>query len=171
MAVATELILSEGLATLSHRKIAAAADVPLGSITYHFPSLQSLVAEAFNHYVDRCSDRFEQALAATASAAELPAVLAAEVMAYLRSPELALAYELYLGSVRQPDLREITRRWLQASRGSMARHLDESTTRIVDALIEGLVLHTLLEKEPMDQPQLEAAFRRLIPASSFSPVV
>lgn len=163
VATTMEVIVNEGLAGLSHRKIAAAADIPLGSITYHFASLEDLAVEAFSRYVASCSDHFEQALAATRSAKELPKVLAAEVGAYLASgKQLALAYELYLGSVRNPRLRELMNRWLRSSRGSLSRYLDEPTARVVDALIEGLLLHTLLENEPMKAEELESAFRKLL---------
>lgn len=164
VATAMEVIVQDGLARLSHRRVALAADVPLGSITYQFASLDDLAMAAFERYVGECSDHFEQALASISSPRELPAVLAAEVGAYLASGEqLALAYELYLGSVRNPRLRTLMNRWLRNSRGSLARYLDETTARVVDALIEGLLLHTLLEDEPMDRLELEAAFRRLLP--------
>lgn len=160
------VIVKDGLAGLSHRKVAMAADVPLGSITYHFATLDDLAEEAFGRYVTRCSDHFEQALAATRSAEELPKVLAAELASYLASgDQLTLAYELYLGSVRNQRLRKLMNRWLRNSRGSLSRYLDEATARIVDALIEGLLLHTLLEDEPMEAAALEAAFRRLLEKS------
>ena len=164
--IAMAVIVSDGLAGLSHRKVAAAADVPLGSITYHFASLDDLAEEAFDLYVTRCSDHFERALAATRSSNELPRVLAAEVAAYLASgDQLTLAYELYLGSVRNQRLRRLMNRWLRNSRGSLSRYLDEATARVVDALIEGLLLHTLLEDEPMETAELESAFRRLLEKS------
>ncbi|MCW1884810.1 TetR family transcriptional regulator [Luteolibacter flavescens] len=160
---AMAVIVRDGLSGLSHRKVAAAADVPLGSITYQFASLDELAEEAFARYVARCSDHFEQALAASRSADELPRILAAEVGVYLASgDQLILAYELYLGSVRNPALRKLMNRWLRNTRGSLSRYLDEATARIVDGLIEGLLLHTLLEDEPMQPAELESAFRRLL---------
>ena len=163
VATTLEILVNDGLAGLSHRKVAAAADIPLGSITYHFASLDDLAIEAFDRYVSTSSDRFEKALAATTTPKQLPKVLAAEVGAYLATgKQLTLAYELYLGSVRNPRLRELMNRWLRNSRGSLARYLDESTARVGDALIEGLLLHTLLEDEPMKEEELESAFRNLL---------
>lgn len=160
---ATVLISAEGLAQLSHRKIATAADVPLGSITYHFPTLDELVIEVFERYTSKCSDRFQRALSATRSVKELPKALAAEVSCYLKSgSELALAYELYLGCIRNPRLKAILTQWLLRSRGSLAMYFDADTARVIDALIEGLILHTLHEETPLTEAQLEEAFRRVI---------
>jgi TetR/AcrR family transcriptional regulator, regulator of biofilm formation and stress response len=41
---AIEVIAGQGVAGTTHRLIAAAADVPLGSLTYHFSSLEELRA-------------------------------------------------------------------------------------------------------------------------------
>lgn len=42
-----DLISAEGVAGTSHRKVAAVADVPLGSMTYHFAGMDDLLHEAF----------------------------------------------------------------------------------------------------------------------------
>ncbi|MFT4463877.1 MAG: TetR/AcrR family transcriptional regulator [Sodalis sp. (in: enterobacteria)] len=38
-----DMIAQHGVASITHRKIAAAADVPLGSMTYHFAGMQDLL--------------------------------------------------------------------------------------------------------------------------------
>lgn len=163
LSAAERVILSDGLGGLSHRKIAAAADVPLGSITYHFPTLDELVVEVFGRYTEKCSDRFRKSLSEIQSREDLPKALAAEVSNYLKSgDELVLAYELYLGCIRHPQLKGILNAWLLRSRSVLAMHFDAETTRVIDALTEGLILHTLHEEKPMTETELEEAFRRII---------
>ena len=53
------LLAEEGTAALSNRRIAAAADVSLGSLTYHFPSQASLLREALLLYVGEEVARLE----------------------------------------------------------------------------------------------------------------
>ncbi|MEU9382893.1 TetR family transcriptional regulator, partial [Streptomyces sp. NPDC048279] len=43
---AIRVVGEKGLAGLSHRSVAAAADVPLGSTTYHFTTLDELMVAA-----------------------------------------------------------------------------------------------------------------------------
>ena len=61
---ALELIAAEGVAGISHRKIAAHADVPLGSMTYHFANMDELLREAFGRFTSSVAARFERRLTA-----------------------------------------------------------------------------------------------------------
>ena len=49
------MIAEHGVAGTTHRLIAAAADVPLGSLTYHFSSLEDLRAQAFQRHAEPMS--------------------------------------------------------------------------------------------------------------------
>lgn len=44
------VIATDGLEAVTHRRVAAAAAVPLGSTTYYFASREELVREAFRHF-------------------------------------------------------------------------------------------------------------------------
>ncbi len=52
------MIAADGIAGLSHRTVAAEADVPLGSTTYHFGSLDELLVAALR----RCNENFVRTL-------------------------------------------------------------------------------------------------------------
>ncbi|MGO4425788.1 TetR/AcrR family transcriptional regulator, partial [Streptomyces sp. MCAF7] len=60
-------IADEGVAGVSHRKIAARAGVPLGSMTYHFKGIDELLREAFTRFADHVVAIFEQHLNAAKS--------------------------------------------------------------------------------------------------------
>ena len=49
---AIDVIAEFGVAGTTHRRIAAAADVPLGSLTYHFTGLDDLLGQAFTRHAD-----------------------------------------------------------------------------------------------------------------------
>ena len=49
----------DGIAATTHRAIAAEADVPLGSLTYHFSGLDELRVEAFRRLAARMSSAYE----------------------------------------------------------------------------------------------------------------
>ncbi|TYP90433.1 TetR/AcrR family transcriptional regulator [Blastococcus xanthinilyticus] len=162
VATTLEVIATRGVAGTSHRAIARAADVPLGSLTYHFTSLTELLAAAFTRHVDAVAARFDERMRA---APDRPAALEAlteHVTGDLlgSSRDLVLAVELYVAAARDPALRAVTQDWMSRSRRSLERHLDPVTAREVDALVEGLVLHSALSTDPMTPEQLRAALHR-----------
>src|SRR5687768_9857927 len=59
-----DVIAQNGVAGTSHRKIAEAADVPLGSMTYHFAGMNDLLHEAFARFAETASEQFEERIAA-----------------------------------------------------------------------------------------------------------
>ncbi|SNR23863.1 TetR/AcrR family transcriptional regulator [Blastococcus mobilis] len=164
VATALDVIAAHGVAGASHRAIARAADVPLGSITYHFATLDELLAAAFTLHVDTVAPRFDERMRA---AADRDAVLECLVDHLagdlLDSPrDLVLAVELYVAAARNPLLRAVTQDWMRRSRRSLERHFEPVTARELDALIEGLVLHSALSTDPMGRDQIRHALERFV---------
>ncbi|MCF6743524.1 TetR family transcriptional regulator [Blastococcus sp. KM273128] len=157
-----DVIAARGVATATHRAIARAADVPLGSLTYHFGSLTELLAAAFTRHVDDVAARFDARMAAAPDRAAALEALVEHLTGDLLGSErdLVLAVELYVAAARDAELRAVTQDWMSRSRRSLERHLDPVTAREVDALVEGLVLHSALSTDPMDAAQIRAALLR-----------
>src|SRR4051794_24296750 len=55
---AVDVIAEHGVAGTTHRLIAAAADVPLGSLTYHFTGLDDLRTQAFARHAERMAETY-----------------------------------------------------------------------------------------------------------------
>lgn len=141
-----EVIAERGVAGTSHRRIAAAADVPLGSMTYHFSGMDELLHEAFTRFADESAVRVE---ARTASAATLEEALAGfeaniDEDVFGTDRELVLALELYTLAARRPEFREITSAWMARTRACLEPFVDEETAVLLDALNEGLVIQKAL---------------------------
>lgn len=168
VAVALEVIRDQGLAGTTHRGVAARADVPLGSLTYHFASLDELVTAALSRYVEDQATGFDARLARVSDRDELAGSLADVVFEQFLADrdKLVIAYELYLGAARNAALRELTNRWMRRSRRALEKFVEPGQARVVDALLEGLVLHTMLEREPMRRGEIRKAFRRLLNSPS-----
>lgn len=60
---AIDLLLTEGLRGLTHRQVAAAAAVPVGSIGYYYSTRDKLVATCFEQLVQGRHDAFKRAKA------------------------------------------------------------------------------------------------------------
>ncbi|WP_019549381.1 TetR/AcrR family transcriptional regulator [Streptomyces sulphureus] len=160
---ALDLIAESGVAGTSHRKVAARAGVPLGSMTYHFASREELLREAFGRFAQGISEVFEEYLDAAATPAEAREAVADLVhrLSDASRRELVLTHELYTLAAREPVYRELTRAWMQRSRTSLERHFDPATARQLDALIEGLSIHRALDTEPHTRELTLEAVRRL----------
>ena len=57
LAATLQIVGEDGIAAVSNRRIAAAAGVSLGSVTYHFPTQTELLREALLTFVDDETDR------------------------------------------------------------------------------------------------------------------
>src|SRR3954470_18411999 len=101
---ALDLIAAEGVAGTSHRKVAALADVPLGSMTYHFAGMDELLQEAFTLFATRISDRFERRMNEAATAEDVKEAVVEMILedTYGDRNALVLTLELYTLAARQP---------------------------------------------------------------------
>lgn len=158
-----------GVGGASHRLIAAEADVPLGSLTYHFTGLDDLRVCAWQRLSERMSARYEARFAAVTDREQLVDAVTALVLddAGGDADDWAVSYELYLAALRDPALREITERWMRTSRAVLERHVDPVTARALDALVEGLVMHKLLSTAPVSREDTRAIVDRAVGTPSF----
>nr|BFE60242.1 TetR family transcriptional regulator [Dactylosporangium thailandense] len=163
-----DVIAERGVAGTTHRQVAAAADVPLGSVTYHFTGLDDLLTSAFTHLAETMAATFEARMAAIERGADARARVVEAMLADLADNQRSavLTYELYAAAARNPQLRVVTQAWMERSRRSLRRHFDPDTAEALDALIEGLVLHATLSTDPVDPDKIKGAVYRMIPGIS-----
>lgn len=160
---ALDLIAEEGIARVSHRRIAARAGVPLGSMTYHFDGMEELLREAFTRFTDHIVAAFDAHLSAPADRKQAEEAVADLVHALSEGSrrDLVLAQELYTLAARRPAYRELTQEWMRRSRVHLERHFDPDTARQLDALIKGLTLHRALATEPHPRALTAEAIARI----------
>ncbi|MCT9819441.1 TetR family transcriptional regulator [Microbacterium sp. W1N] len=158
-----EVIAEVGVAGASHRRIAERADVPLGSMTYHFRGIDELLREAFERFTDSMSARFAARLAGDLDhdAAIRAVADLIEQDVFVTRRDLVLTHELYTLAARDEAFRAVTNRWMRRSRDTLSAHFDPATALMIDALIEGLTIHAALDTEPRDPAITSEAVRRL----------
>ncbi|MFI2427495.1 TetR/AcrR family transcriptional regulator [Streptomyces sp. NPDC018955] len=166
LAAALDLIAEEGVAGVSHRKIAARAQVPLGSMTYHFTGIDDLLLEAFTGYADQVVTLFEHHLtgAGTPDEAREAVTDLIHTLSEGARRDLVLTQELYTLAARHEPYRALCARWMRRSRTLLERHFDAATARRLDALIEGLTLHRALDDAPSDRALTREAVARITAA-------
>lgn len=151
-----ELIGREGIGAVSNRRLAEVASVSLGSLTYHFPSQESLLRESLLLYVGEEVARLE-AIAADLRArrprpnAEQVATEVQQIAADSSDrPEEVAEFELHLRASRDPALQDASQRCFAAYEGVAAAALEAfgvpdapRHARAVVALMTGMGLRRL----------------------------
>ncbi len=154
--VAFELIGAEGIGAISNRRLAMAAGVSLGSLTYHFPSQEELLRECLLLYVEEEVDRLEEIANGLRSRRPPPSrgEVGAEVQRIasesIASPEHVAELELHLRASREPALQDASRRCFAAYEGLAAAALEalgvpgaDRHARVVVAVITGIGVRQL----------------------------
>ncbi len=162
------VLARDGVAGITHRAIGAAADVPLGSITYHFATLDDIIALAFQTHVDRLASRFEDRLAACESGPEVIECIVSAITDDLAAHpnELAVTYELYGDTVRRPDNKRLTQQWMVRAEDALAQHFDRATARLVDVVVEGLMVHLSIAQQPISKQEVRALLTTAVSAGA-----
>ena len=159
---ALDVIAERGVADTTHRRVAAAAGVALGSTTYYFADLHDLLGAAFGRFADQISERFESRLAPARSAEEAIDAITDFMLNDFDEPrELALSYEFYAYAIRRPVIGDLVEAWFARSQQALGRFFDPVTARLVDTFIEGLFTYRGLAREFSDRAEIRGALERL----------
>ncbi len=163
---AIRVVVRAGIAGLSHRSVAAEADVPLGSTTYHFTTLDDLMVAALR----QANEGFARVVAAHPALSDpesdLPGELARVLGAWLGGDRtgVELEYELYLAALRRPALRPVAAEWAEGVGALLAARTDPVTARALVAVLDGICLQVLLTDTPYDEAYAREVLTRLLPA-------
>ncbi|MFE3516524.1 TetR/AcrR family transcriptional regulator [Streptomyces sp. NPDC059166] len=161
---AIRVVAARGIAGLSHRTVAAEADVPLGSTTYHFASLDELLVAALR----RCNENFARLVRERPGLSD-PGVPLADVLTRLlgewfaggRGP-MELEYELYLAALRRPALRPVAAEWADGLTELLTCRTDPVTARALAALMDGISLQVLLTGGEFDARYTREMMARIV---------
>lgn len=151
---------------LTHRLVAAEAQVPLAATTYWFASKEDIVEAAFRRAVDdgiasiaKVRERAKGWTRATA-ADELAAGIQEECTA--RRERTVIGYALWVEAGRRPALRPLAQRWADAYVDLYADVLAtvgvtgdlRARARLLSAAVDGLVGQQLATGAPHDRAAL-----------------
>lgn len=161
---AIRVVGRRGIAGLSHRTVAAEAQVPLGSTTYHFASLDELLVAALR----QANEGFAAAVRDSAALADPRSDPAGELARLLgewlggERSGVELEYELYLAALRRPALRPVVAEWTEGVTEALARRSDPVTARALVAFMDGICLQVLLTDTAYDEEYTRAMLARIL---------
>lgn len=163
---AIRVVGEKGISGLSHRSVAAEADVPLGSTTYHFKTLDELMVAALR----QANEGFAKVVAGRGALQDPQVDLAGELAALLGEwlggdrSAVELEYELYLAALRRPALQPVAAECGVDLAEVLQQRTDPVTARALVALMDGICLEVLLTDARYDEAYAREAFSRLVPS-------
>ncbi|MFD7963223.1 TetR/AcrR family transcriptional regulator [Streptomyces zaomyceticus] len=161
---ALRVVGRSGISGLSHRTVAAEADVPLGSTTYHFASLDELLVAALHKANESFGRLLRERAALAAPETDLATGLARLLGEWLggRRARVELEYELYLAALRRPALRPVAAEWAETVVSVLSPYSDPVTARALVALMDGICLQVLLTGVSYDEEYAREMLARVL---------
>jgi DNA-binding transcriptional regulator YbjK len=173
---AVEVAAERGAAGVTHRAVTERAGLPLATVSYFFPSIDDLVAEALHTFVTDEVTKLSELAAALAAgestpddlAAVLPAALAEAAMPSGELPWTLAQFETYLHAARGDALRPAAAEALatydrmaaQALIAAGAPDAGDAAPAFI-ALADGFALRHLAHPQAGDVAALQRALRLL----------
>ena len=172
---ATRILIDEGYAELSTRKIAARAGIRPGHLQYYYPTKQDVVRGLLERYLERATVAFGERLASTAPTPERR--LEAALDGILRDQEdgesARFFFELWALAARDPAVAEAMQGFYRASwrtlvdallatEPALGRPRAERRAALLIATLEGLSLFRSRTTRELPLPALERELRSLV---------
>lgn len=166
--VAIRVIEEQGVDGLTFRAVARAADIPLGSITYHFADKDSLIRAVTREARERNRDFSNSFLEASVAEHGVTEGLSKliEELTVRRHRLLVLEHELYLLAIRNPAVREESRQWSTDFVDLLARHTDRLTALSLGYLFDGVCMQAAVFDTLFFAADVEPAIRRVMESES-----
>ncbi|GAB47727.1 TetR/AcrR family transcriptional regulator [Mobilicoccus pelagius] len=169
IAAALRVIAERGVTGTSMRRVADEADVPLGSMTYHFAGVEELLLESFTRFTDSSVADFDAAFESVSTLQEAREALVRILTdsPYMRADNIVIGAELYSAAAHDPTFRPVHLAWMHRCRRTIRAYFDEPTTLMLDAMIEGLSVHRTFEQHVHPDEMVRELIARLTPPGSF----
>lgn len=162
---ALEVIASEGVHAASYRRIAAQAGVPLGSTTYYFSDLETLIVSAFETLRDGLEPRFAAPVLDARTDADIVDALVAATCGSTAPTldDIRLYEEMHRYGARSPRVASLLRDFQEESLVILRRSLSDGAARAVDALMWGWWSYRALhDDDPLEKGMVHNAYRALV---------
>lgn len=160
-----EVIRAEGLHATSYRRIATHAEVPLGSVTYYFPSLEGLIVSALDTTRGELEPRYAAPFRDARTRADVvDALVAATIGA--TSPSLVdirFYEDIRHYGARNQSVEDVLRAVEADSLDMLHRVLPERAALAVNALLWGWWSHRVVHpNEALDEETVRQSYEALV---------
>ena len=160
---ALQIIRESGVKSVTHRKVCSYAGVALGSSTYHYENLDNLIQDAFGHYVERVSVRYEKQFDGATSDEDLIDAILTLVNAMTTDMGNAiLEWELLAEAGRQEAYRELGHKWSSRARASVERYVSPKVAHMLETIWDGSTVQRVLNGTELSDADLRELLKAAI---------
>ena len=134
-----DLLAEGGIRAVTHRTIAERAGMPLGSLTYHYASLEEIFVAAFELMAEQWTPGYFQSIIDARSQAEARHVLVDAICGTRRATqrELRLHRELYAYGTNSRRVQDLIRLAEERSIAALTTHFPEPAARALTRWSKG----------------------------------
>lgn len=163
VAATLEVLQDRGLEGLTHRRVAAAAGVPLGAANYYFGSKESLLAAALEESMRADLEAMREQCESLTSdnVAEVVAGSLHQKTVHHRQATI-IGFELLAAALRREEVREMALAWDKAWFEVLVPHVGRVAALAVLATGTGLLQRALLEGNPPSLEETTAIIRQVL---------
>lgn len=150
------VIHAEGIEGLTHRNVAAMAQVPLAATTYYFASREDILVSTFEHAISENLDEFKNTMSTLTDATQVINFLAGmlhEGSSEQNRPISRVISELYLAAMRYNALSELAMGWDAEWISELEKFFSHERAIMISAALAGLMETLLLEQRQIPQPE------------------
>lgn len=140
---AAELLLFEGPKSVTHRSVAKKAQVPLGSTTQYFSSINGLKRAGYD-VISRGVERgYDEFVAQSEKAKDDSKALAACIYNYVTNVEEVRAdMVLSAAAIKDEELRALLERNNERYEASLKQYMSDNQAKMISVFTNGLMLET-----------------------------
>lgn len=163
IATATQIIRRDGIATLTHRAVAAEAGVPLGSTTYHFKSLDDLLNAVMREAIALFREDMFHWLNARRHDDPCEVLTQFILRGTTDIQDLAREYELFTAAISRPSLRPMALEWSNTVIALLKLVVPDDAALPLGTLMNGFFIRALLaqHEHPLTHRQIYPAVAAL----------
>jgi DNA-binding transcriptional regulator YbjK len=152
---AAELIVEQGSTEFTHRQIAARAQIPVGSTTQYFATLDDIRLAAVQHLADKIDDDIAEFQKALESHGPSAVAFADKYLPQLHDRQTVRAETaLICAAVTNQDLRVHALRWFEGLVEALEPHIGKDRATAVGIFADGVTVHAALNDTPIDRDLL-----------------
>ncbi|MGO2747238.1 TetR/AcrR family transcriptional regulator [Microbacterium sp.] len=164
---AAELIVEVGVDAITHRMVAARADVPLGATTQYFDTLDDLREAALQLLVEHVEVQMQRMRETLAAEGATPAAIARFLSAAVADASGVEADRAVVTTaVRDPKLRELARAWSRDLIAILAPEYGEERSTAAAVFLDGVLWHSQINDVPLPGHLIENALADILGADS-----
>lgn len=163
---AADLISREGSNKVTNRRVAELANVPLGSTTQYFKSIDELRRAGLAELAKRIEEEYDKAFLLVKKGSSDAGLFADYLIEYLSDQQRVYADAvMYAAAIEDPEVRGITRATYELFIKQCKPFMDEQRARILWAFMEGAIIDSCFMGVPFDQEMIRKAVSLILEES------